>query len=916
MATYENETSGTLISGTEQSDDIYNGASDVTIEALGGNDTVNNGEGGESVLIDAGAGNDTINNYYASNISMNGGAGNDYLYNENGANITIEGGDGSDTISNSGENAIINGGADNDFIFNSNMNVTIEGGAGNDTVSNDIDNVSIVGGAGNDSITNNGGNDVTIEAGAGDDTVYNSGERDLINAGDGNNSINNGYGGNNATIEAGAGNDSIYNRNNNKNVLIQYNGGNDIIEGFNDSSTLQIVSGSITNALSNGNDATLTVGANTITLKNLGTTSTINVMYSYGSSEVFIIPVNIIGTDQDDNISYENTDGNTNATILARGGNDTINNYGANVTINAGAGNDNIFNRGTNVTLTGGEGNDTITNSASNLLIQYSGGNDLIEGFKSNSTLSISGGECTVAKSGSDVTVSVGEDKITLSGAAKLSTINIVGATVIGDLDSDADADSDADTDSDADVDSDTDTDSDVDSDSDSTILKIDDKSNAIARLGSNVEIADASARKKNVQITGNNFDNSIIGGHGNDTLNGAAGDDTLTGGKGKDVYIYSGGKDVIDDYAEEDRISVVGGLTFEEFTVDGDDVIFDYGNGNSLKIRDGVGKAITANSKVNYYAAEGVFDDKKKSLMLAADTNVSFSAGKYSKLITIDASEVDNELAITGNKKANYIVAAKSNSTLNGGKGKDTLVGGDGEDIFVYDNKSGNKTIKNYSYNDGDVISLGDKAVISQVTTKNKNVVLKVGSNTITIDNVDRFNFTENGTTKTYHDGKLIIDNSVTLDSDFKGTFSLEDNESYSHISAELGKKAVNLVGDADNNSLIGGKGKDTLDGGDNNDTLWGGLGNDYLIGGDGADTFVFKAGEGTDTISGYSFEDGDLLQILDKRGREITKGAIKKWTFDGDDLTLSIKGGGKLILTGVTTAATINVNGSSQSF
>ena len=318
-----------------------------------------------------------------------------------------------------------------------------------------------------------------------------------------------------------------------------------------------------------------------------------------------------------------------------------------------------------------------------------------------------------------------------------------------------------------------------------------------------------------------------------------------------------------------------------------------------------------------------GIFDGKKKSLTLAAGTDKNFSAtGNYKKLITIDGSQVDNEIAITGNAKANSIVAGKSNSTLDGGKGKDTLVGGNYEDTFIYTAKSGNKVIQNYSFDDDDVINLGKGATISQVTTKKGSVILKVGTNTITIEDADKFNFTENGADddiKTYDSGKLISDKSVTLASDFKDkSFDLnaEDNSDYSHVSAALGKKAITLIGDADENSLIGGKGKDSLNGGANNDTLFGGKGNDTLWGGDDADTFVYQAGTGTDVIADYNFQDGDLLQIIDKRGRTISKGAVKNWTFDGDDLTLSIKGGGKLILAGVGKKSTIKVNGTEQSF
>ena len=125
-------------------------------------------------------------------------------------------------------------------------------------------------------------------------------------------------------------------------------------------------------------------------------------------------------------------------------------------------------------------------------------------------------------------------------------------------------------------------------------------------------------------------------------------------------------------------------------------------------------------------------------------------------------------------------------------------------------------------------------------------------------------------------------------------------------------------MVGNSAANSLIGGKGKDSLVGNAGNDTLWGGLGNDSLYGGTGSDTFVYQAGEGTDTIADYNFEEGDLLQILDKKGKVISKDAIKSATFDGTDLTLSIKGSGKLVLENIGTEGTVtlNVNGKEQTF
>ena len=443
---------------------------------------------------------------------------------------------------------------------------------------------------------------------------------------------------------------------------------------------------------------------------------------------------------------------------------------------------------------------------------------------------------------------------------------------------------------------------------------------------GSNILVVDGRKVKDGARIIGNNNSDGgiLIGGDGKDTLISGQNAFEMTGGKNNDLFVFSGGKDTITDYSQKgtygsDRISIDGSLTATGYEIKGNDVILSYGDGNELTILEGKGKEITfagKKSTVKIYDDAGVFDSKKKTLSITTGMDDDFDAMNYSKLATVDGSEIEGELQLNGNNKANYIVAGKSNTTLNGGKGKDTLVGGDGSDVFVCESNSGDKLIKNYS--EDDVISLGEGAEISQVTTKKSNAVLKVGSNTITIEGTNKFTFIENGLIKTYDAGNVIIDDAVTLESNFKGTFDLnsENNTSYNQVSAELGKKDVELIGDAGDNVLTGGKGKDTLNGNDGNDILNGGGGNDSLWGGDGSDIFVYTASEGTDIIYDYKYEDGDMIQILDKRGKVISESAVKKWEFNGDDLTLSVKGGGKVILAGVGTSANVNVNGSLQSF
>ncbi|MBR4903237.1 MAG: hypothetical protein IKZ53_01035, partial [Selenomonadaceae bacterium] len=143
---------------------------------------------------------------------------------------------------------------------------------------------------------------------------------------------------------------------------------------------------------------------------------------------------------------------------------------------------------------------------------------------------------------------------------------------------------------------------------------------------------------------------------------------------------------------------------------------------------------------------------------------------------------------------------------------------------------------------------------------------------------------------------------------------FNMADYEKYNSVNAGLLKKAFNLIGDGDTESLIGGKGNDTLTAGGGDSTLWGGKGNDILIGNEAAqDTFIFRAGEGSDTI--YGFNSGgalDELMILDKRGKEST---YNKAVFSGDPdngtLILSIKGGGKVLLEGISASESIKING-----
>lgn len=100
--------------------------------------------------------------------------------------------------------------------------------------------------------------------------------------------------------------------------------------------------------------------------------------------------------------------------------------------------------------------------------------------------------------------------------------------------------------------------------------------------------------------------------------------------------------------------------------------------------------------------------------------------------------------------------------------------------------------------------------------------------------------------------------------------------------------------IGAGGDDILNGGAGNDILDGGKGADILTGGAGNDVLTGGKGGDTFVFAAGEGTDTITDF-VATADLIGLsggldfgsLTFSGNEILLGSEVLAILDGVDTT-----------------------------
>ena len=101
-------------------------------------------------------------------------------------------------------------------------------------------------------------------------------------------------------------------------------------------------------------------------------------------------------------------------------------------------------------------------------------------------------------------------------------------------------------------------------------------------------------------------------------------------------------------------------------------------------------------------------------------------------------------------------------------------------------------------------------------------------------------------------------------------------------------------LHGNQGDDTLRGGQGADTLYGGKGDDVLWGDLGDDTLNGDLDDDSYLYRHGDGRDTISDKGGDD-QLVCSVDSAG---VKARIVAQVQQGQDLALSFSDGGRVLI------------------
>ncbi|UQZ88094.1 hypothetical protein C4J81_02255 [Deltaproteobacteria bacterium Smac51] len=243
------------------------------------------------------------------------------------------------------------------------------------------------------------------------------------------------------------------------------------------------------------------------------------------------------------------------------------------------------------------------------------------------------------------------------------------------------------------------------------------------------------------------------------------------------------------------------------------------------------------------------------------------------------------------------WLFGGDGDDILDGGSGNDYLEGGAGNDTFIFGAGSGHDTVMAYDTDAGkcDVVRLNglspdDVEFLASHTLRDgafdQNLVIRIKSTgeTMTImrglDNnssslsnpaylIQYFEFGD-GTRWSMAD---VVRNGVTTDEVVISGLSQAENTLIGNahnnhiVGADLddviyGHRGNDILqGQDGNDRLFGGAGDDMLYGENGNDVLEGGLGNDFLAGGAGDDTYIFRSGDGQDTIDNWGGGDDRLL-------------------------------------------------------
>ena len=694
------------------------------------------------------------------------------------ANFT--GGTGNDTVTaNAGAiNDVLTGLGGNDTLIGLGGADVLDGGLGTDTADYTASAVAVSGNLATLSAT---GGDAQGDTYISIENVVGSAFADTLTGDTGNNVLTGAAG--NDQLFGGAGIDSLYGGADND--LIMGGAGSDVMDGgAGISDTVDYTSSSAAVAIS------LTANSST------GGDATGDTISNFE---------NVNGSAFDDVLTG---DGNANI-LTSLAGNDTLSGAAGNDSLYGGAGNDVLLGGTGNDRVDGGADIDTVSYAAATAAVNVSLGSGLATGGDGADTLVAI--ENVIGSNFIDTIVGNSADNVILGGALNDS------------LDGGAGIDT-------------------VDYATSAAPVTV----NLLTGVNTGGEAeGDILANFENIRgsvgadsLTGDDYDNILIGGAGADTLDGGLGVDTVdysASSAGVTISLAGTAAGIGGD-ALGDRLIGIQDITGSAFN----DVLG--GNDGSNRLAGGAGNDVLNGGGDNDTMIGGAGDDSYFVDSVAevitenalegndlVSSSLDYTLGANLERLTLTTSinlnGTGNELnnILTGNSGASGNIGAAGNNILRGLAGNDTIYGMDGGDVL--DGGVGNDSL--IGGNGGDLY---------QVDTLNDVLVETVDQG------IDTVQTTVSWTLATNFEN-LILDDTAGIN----GTGNTVNNV----ITGNAGNNL--LSGLAGNDSLIGGAGDDTLDGGTGVDTMAGGIGNDRYIVDASGDSIVELIDGGIDTMESF---------------------------------------------------------------
>ena len=330
--------------------------------------------------------------------------------------------------------------------------------------------------------------------------------------------------------------------------------------------------------------------------------------------------------------------------------------------------------------------------------------------------------------------------------------------------------------------------------------------------------------------------DDVLDGGAGDDTLEGGVGDDTLIGGIGNDTLIGGSGRDSFQAGAGDDRLVLGLGDT----TIDGGAGLdtasfadFDFGVNVDLATQTFSAEAPTITGRyVRVQLSNGDYLSLAEVEIYVDGVNVALN--KAVEQITTGWGGIA-ERAVDGNRDGFY----NNNSVTHTNGGPQAWWQVDlGESFDIHGIRLFNR-MDNYTERLSDFsVFVSDRPFLGTESYADLQAAADV--------------------TEIAHGGRI---------GESELVFGQVEPLSYDMTGVENAEGSAfddSIAGDGGDNLLSGMAGDDTLDGGAGADTLDGGAGVDVLTGGLGSDTFVFKDGDGADTVNDFQTgTGGDIVDV-----------------------------------------------------